>query len=90
MTPIVDDLSEEEAQILCRVQVQGRLSASLYNAGIFSEPDFVLYGVMERLVIRRRLSYLGRSGDQQNAAYHYALPQGDGAAESQRMERVEA
>jgi hypothetical protein len=68
------NLSQEEAGALVRVEQAGELSVRLYTAGVFSEPDFVLYGVLERLVIRGRLAYLGRSRDDRNATYSYALP----------------
>jgi hypothetical protein len=79
-----DVLSLEETQALIRARGEGRLSVSLYRKGEFSEADFVLFGVLERLVIRRRLAYLGRSGDQFNAAYHYGLAEGAGLAVESR------
>ena len=68
------NLSQEEAQALQQVGQTGQLSARLYDHGVFSEPAFVLYGVLERLVIRKQLAYLGRTGDDRNATYSYALP----------------
>jgi len=70
------NLSQDETRALDRVERAGELSVRLYTQGVFSEPDFVLYGVLERLVIRGRLAYLGRSRDDRNATYNYALPQG--------------
>jgi hypothetical protein len=77
-----DALSLDETQALAGFGPDGRVSISLYTAGVFSEPAFVLYGIMERLVIRKRLSYLGQTGDQKNAAYHYAFPE---HADGQRL-----
>jgi len=68
------NLSQEEAQALQQVGQAGKLSTQLYDQGVFSEPAFVLYGVLERLVIRKQVSYLGRTGDDRNATYSYALP----------------
>jgi hypothetical protein len=68
------DLSREEARALDQVNPLGRMSAQLYRQGIYSEANFVLHGVLQRLVIRGRLVYLGRTGDHRNVTYHYALP----------------
>jgi hypothetical protein len=68
------DLRFEERQALDRVEQLGTLSAQLYRQGDYSEADFILYGVLERLVIRRRLVYLGLTGDQKNATFNYGLP----------------
>ncbi len=68
------DLSREEAWALDRIDPSGRTNAQIYRQGVYSEADFVLHGVLERLVIRRRLVYLGRSGDPSNVSYNYALP----------------
>jgi hypothetical protein len=70
-----DDLSREEARALEQIGQKGRMSAQIYRQGAYSEADFVLYGVLERLVIRGRLVYLGRTGDHRNVTYNYALPE---------------
>ena len=69
-----DDLSREEARALQQIDKLGRTRAQLYRQGLYSEADFVLHGVLERLVIRRRLVYLGRTGDHRNVTYNYGLP----------------
>lgn len=69
----MSDLSREESAVLARASGERAITATLYCGGEFSEPEFVLFGVLERLVIRKRLTFVGRSGDQLNAAYHYAL-----------------
>ena len=71
-------LSEEEARTLDYVATRGAVSVSLYREGDFCEPDFIRYGVLERLVIRGLVTYLGGKGDQVNYAYHYALPEPQG------------
>jgi hypothetical protein len=68
------DLSREEARALGQIDRQGKMSAQLYRQGTYSEADFVLHGVLERLVIRRRLVYLGRTGDHGDVTYNYGLP----------------
>jgi hypothetical protein len=68
------DLSPEEARALDQIDASGRTSAQIYRQGAYSEAAFVLHGVLERLVIRRRLIYLGRSGDQGEVTYNYGLP----------------
>jgi hypothetical protein len=68
-------LSEEESNTLDYVATRGAVSVSLYREGDFCEPDFIRYGVLERLVIRGLLTALGGKGDQVNYAYYYALPQ---------------
>jgi hypothetical protein len=67
------DLSQDERAALALVQRQGRVRVQLHQKGVFSEPDFVLYGVLERLVIRKEIVALGREGDQMNAAFSYVL-----------------
>jgi hypothetical protein len=66
------NLSREEAHALDRATKQGGLSARLYRQGVYSEADFVLLGVLQRLVIRGRLVYLGLSGEGGDAVYSYA------------------
>ncbi len=68
------DLSTEETEAFDRARARGGISVALYRQGAFSEPDFIQFGVLERLVIRGLLSPLGRQGDQFNASYHYGLP----------------
>jgi hypothetical protein len=67
------DLNPDETALLDEARRAGRVSVALYEGGVFSEPDFIRYGVLERLVIRKRVAFIGRSGDQKNAAYHYEL-----------------
>ncbi len=67
------DLRPDEHALLEEARHAGALTVALYEEGVFSEPDFIRYGVLERLVICGRLRSLGRSGGQLNAAYHYAL-----------------
>ncbi len=67
------DLYPDESALLAEALCRGRLSVALYTDGIFSEWSFIRFGVLERLVIRGRLAFLGRSGDQKNAAYHYEI-----------------
>ncbi len=74
MAQITIDLHPDECALMDEAHDRGRVTVALYEAGIFSEAEFIRYGVLERLVIRGRIAALGRSGDQQNAAYHYALP----------------
>jgi hypothetical protein len=70
---IQNNLSQDEKAALAEVRKQGRVRVQLHQKGIFSEQDFVLYGVLERLVIRKEIVALGREGDQMNAAFSYAL-----------------
>jgi hypothetical protein len=84
------NLSREEVQVLHRVSQAGALSTQLYDHGVFSEPAFVLYGVLERLVIRKQLAYLGRTGDDRNATYTYALPSAAPAADAVDLIRTAA
>ncbi len=66
------------------------MSVALYRQGVFSEPDFIRFGVLERLVIRGFLTYLGIQGDQMNASYHYGLARrttGRAPAQAQGLER---
>ena len=79
----VNDLSQDEARALHQIGDLGRASAQLYRQGIYSEADFVLHGVLQRLVIRRLLVYLGRTGDHRNVTYNYALPAGSASAPSE-------
>jgi len=66
-------LSQDETTALALLKRQGRVRVQLHQGGVFSEQDFVLYGVLERLVIRKEIVPLGRDGDQMNAAFSYAL-----------------
>ena len=67
------DLSPQEQSALDRLTAQGQIRVQLHQDGVFRVEDFILYGVLERLVIRKRIVYLGREGDQLNGAYSYAL-----------------
>ena len=66
-------LSEDETRVLNLATGAGTMTAQIYRDGVFSEPDFVLLGVLQRLAIRGRLAFLGLSDDRDNAAYSYAL-----------------
>ena len=46
-------LSAEETTELQRAESSGAASVQLYRGGVFSEPDFVRFGVLQRLEIRR-------------------------------------
>jgi len=73
MQSMSEHLSTQEIEVLAEAQAQGELTAVIFNKGVFSEPDFVRYGVMQRLAIRGHLTFLGHTGGQQDAAYHYGL-----------------
>jgi hypothetical protein len=77
MQSLNERLSAQEADVLADAEAHGELSAVMFRDGVFSEVGFVRYGVMQRLAIRGHLAFLGHTGGQQNAAYHYALVEQD-------------
>lgn len=64
-------LSEAESRAMQDASASGALTARIYRDGVFSEPDFVLLGVMQRLAIRGHLALVDLHGGQTNAAYTY-------------------
>ena len=66
-------LSAEEAVEFERAQASGAASVQLYKGGVFSEPDFVRYGVLQRLEIRRLLVSQGLSRHDGDMSFAFGL-----------------
>jgi hypothetical protein len=69
-------LSAEESIELEHAQTSGPVSVHLYRGGVFSEPDFVRFGVLQRLEIRGLLDYRGLSRQNGDMSFTFALPEG--------------
>jgi hypothetical protein len=69
-------LSAEESTELKQVQTSGAVSVHLYKGGVFSETDFVRFGVLQRLEIRGLLDYRGLNRQNGDMSFTFALPEG--------------
>ena len=68
-------LSAEETAELQRAEASGAISVHLYRGGVFSEPDFVRYGVLQRLEIRHLLVCEGLVRQDGDTGYAFSLPE---------------
>ena len=72
-------LSAEEAAELQKVETSGATAVHIYRDGAYSEPDFVRFGVLQRLEIRRLLVSQGLSRRTGEMSYAFSLPETEAA-----------
>jgi len=66
-------LSAEETVELERVQAAGATAVHIYRDGAYSEADFVRFGVLQRLEIRRLLVCQGLNRQDGDMSFAFSL-----------------